>query len=55
MGIFMILLGIAGIIVNANEWFIVPSLAIGVCFVVGGLIILFHVINVLLIHDSFQR
>ena len=55
MGIFMILLGIAGMIVNSNGWFIVPSLAINVCFVVGGLIIFFRVINVLLIHDSFKR
>lgn len=42
MGIFMILLGIVGMVVNANGWFIIPSLAIKVCFVVGGLIIGFQ-------------
>jgi hypothetical protein len=39
MEIFMILLGIVGIVVNANGWFIIPSLAIKVCFMVGGFII----------------
>lgn len=42
MGIFMILLGIAGMIINANGWFIVPSLAIKVCFALGGFIIGFQ-------------
>lgn len=46
MGIFMILLGIAGIIINANGWFIVPILAIKVCFGIGIFIIGFNVINV---------
>lgn len=43
MGIFMILLGIAGMIVNANGWFIIPSLAIKVCFGVGGFIVGFQI------------
>lgn len=42
MGIFMILLGIVGMIVNANGWFIVPSLAIKVCFILGGFIVGFQ-------------
>lgn len=46
MGIFMILLGIAGMVINANGWFIIPSLAIKVCFVVGGFIVGFNVTNV---------
>ncbi len=42
MGIFMIVLGIMGIVANANGWFIVPSLAIKVCFIVGGCIVGFQ-------------
>ena len=42
MGIFMIVLGIMGIVANANGWFIVPILAIKVCFIVGGCIIGFQ-------------
>ena len=55
MGIFMILLGIAGMVVNANEWFIVPSLAIKVCFIVGGLIVGFNLINVFHAQSIFKK
>ena len=55
MGIFMILLGIAGMIVNVNGWFIVPSLAIKVCFVVGGFIIGFNLISVFRAQRMFKR
>ena len=55
MEIFMILLGIAGIIVNANGWFIVPSLAIKVCFIVGGIIVGFKLINVFRAQSMFKK
>lgn len=55
MGIFMILLGIAGMIVNANGWFIVPSLVIKICFVVGGFIVGFNLRSVSRIQRMFKR
>lgn len=55
MEIFMILLGIAGMIVNVNGWFIVPSLAIKICFIVGGLIIGFKLINVFRAQSMFNK
>lgn len=42
MGVLFIILGIVGMIVNANEWFIVPEAGILICFVVGILYILFN-------------
>ena len=42
MGVLMMLLGIVGMIINANGWFIVPSLAIKICFVISGFIIGFQ-------------
>jgi hypothetical protein len=55
MGIFMILLGIVGIIVNANGWFIVPSLAIKVCFIVGGFIIGVNLISIFRTQRMFTK
>ena len=55
MEIFMILLGIAGIVINANGWFIVPSLAIKVCFIVGSLIVGFKLINVFRAQSMFKK
>ena len=55
MGIFMILLGIAGMVVNANGWFIVPSLAIRICFIVGSFIVGFKLINVFRAQSMFKK
>jgi hypothetical protein len=55
MGIFMILLGIAGMIVNANGWFIVPSLVIRVCFGIGIFIIGFNLINMFRAQSIFKK
>lgn len=55
MGILMILLGIAGMIVNANGWFIVPSLAIKACFIVGGFIIGVNLISIFRTQRMFTK
>lgn len=55
MGIFMILLGIVGMVVNANGWFIVPSLAIKLCFIVGSVIVGFKLINVFRAQSMFKK
>ena len=55
MGIFMILLGIVGVVVNANGWFIVPSLAIKVCFIVGGFIIGVNLISIFRTQRMFTK
>ena len=55
MGIFMILLGIVGMIVNANGWFIVPSLAIKVCVIVGGFIIGVNIISIFRTQRMFTK
>ncbi len=55
MGIFMILLGIVGIVVNANGWFIVPSLAIKACFIVSGFIIGLNLISIFHTQRMFTK
>lgn len=55
MGAFMILLGIVGMIVNANGWFIIPSLAIKICFAVGGFIIALNLISVFCTQRMFTK
>lgn len=32
-----IILGIVGLIINANEWFAVPNVAIYICFGIGAI------------------
>lgn len=39
MAIVLFLLGIAGIVINANGWFIVPSIVIVISFGVSGVMI----------------
>ncbi len=55
MEIFMILLGIAGMIVNANGWFIIPSLAIKVCFILGSFIIGFKLACIFRTQRIFKK
>ena len=52
MGILLILLGIIGVIINANGWLIIPQLVINILFILGGFITL---CNILLIHKTNNR
>lgn len=45
MAIILFLLGIAGIIVNANGWFVVPSITIVLLFAISGLLFIHNFIE----------
>lgn len=44
MTFVLFLLGITGIIVNANGWFVVPSIAIILLFAISGLLFVYSLI-----------
>ena len=45
MFIIGIILGIACIIINANEWFIIPNVVIYICFGISALALLISIIK----------
>lgn len=53
MGVLFIVLGLIGMVVNANEWFIVPEAGITICFVVGILYILVNFLVVRRVTKNF--
>ena len=55
MSVFFIILGIVGFIVNANAWFIVPNLAIYVCFGVGGIVLLIQILSALTVRNTVKN
>lgn len=44
MTIILFLLGVAGIIVNANGWFVIPSIAIILLFAISGFLFVYNFI-----------
>lgn len=48
-------LGILGLIVNANAWFTVPTLAIYVCFGVGGVLLFIYLLSVIFVHRTTSK
>ena len=55
MGIFILLLGIFGIVVNANGWFVIPQIAINVIFGIGGFKILYDIFRGIKISRSVNK
>ena len=44
--LIFVLLGIIGILANANSWFIVPHICINICFIIGGVLFIINMLNI---------
>lgn len=53
--VLFFILGIAGLIVNANAWFIVPTFAIYVSFGVGGVLLLIQLLSLSIIKRTTKK
>lgn len=55
MEYLFLILGIIGIIADANSWFIVPNIAIYVCFGLSGIIFIVNFITYYSINRSIKK
>ena len=44
--LIFILLGVVGILANANNWFIVPQICINICFIIGVVLFIINMWNI---------
>lgn len=42
---FLIILGLVGLVINANGWFIIPNSVIIICFGISALLFCYTIIN----------
>ncbi len=55
MGYLFLILGIVGLIANANAWFIVPNIVVYVCFGIGVIMFIANIVTFNSINKKIKR